>query len=51
MSGVTGDEPLVRVFVLQGMDAAMAVEWLHVNAPVEGVLEEADALEKGVQPA
>ena len=44
MSGVTGDEPLVRVFVLQGMDAAMAVEWLHVNAPVEGVLEEADAL-------
>ena len=34
----------MRAFVLQGRDAAMAVEWLHVRADVQGVLEEADAL-------
>jgi ribosomal protein L11 methylase PrmA len=44
VSDTAGEAPLVRAFVLQGNDAAMAVEWLHVHAQVEGVLEEPDAL-------
>ena len=43
MSDSAGTAPLVRAFVLQGPGAAMAVEWLHVHAQVEGVLEEQDA--------
>lgn len=34
----------MRAFVLQGPDSEIAVEWLHVHAQVEGVLEEPDAL-------
>ena len=44
MSELSTEGQPVRAFVLQGRDAAMAVEWLHVRADVQGVLEEADAL-------
>ena len=43
MSDAPGDVPTTRAFVLQGLDAAIAVEWLHVHAAVEGVLEEQEA--------
>jgi ribosomal protein L11 methylase PrmA len=43
VSDTAGQVPLVRAFVLQGPDAEIAVDWLHVNAQVEGVLEEQDA--------
>jgi hypothetical protein len=34
------DPAAVRVYVLTGADAAMALDWLHVHADLQGVMEE-----------
>lgn len=43
MSDAGGQPAAVRVYELRGADAALAVDWLHVHAAVDGVLEDGDA--------